>query len=71
MDSLTPGTQATLDCLTARRDAIVAAVAPTQRHITAFLASMHAKAAKDEPATVRAWWGGLPPFYPNPDKVQA
>jgi len=29
------------------------------------------KAADGEPATVRAWWGGLPPFYPNPDKVQA
>ena len=25
------------------------------------------KAAAGEPATVRAWWGGLPPFYPNPD----
>ena len=29
------------------------------------------KAADGEPATVRAWWGGLPEFYPNPDKVQA
>lgn len=70
MDSLTPGTQAHLDRLSGRRDAIVARVAPTQLHIIAFLAKMQAKAANGEPATVRAWWGGLPPFPPNPDKVQ-
>jgi len=22
------------------------------------------------PAIAPAWWGGLPPFSPNPDKVQ-
>lgn len=64
---VTLGARAHLD----RRDAIMARVAPTQLHIIAFLAKMQAKAANGEPATVRAWWGGLPPFYPNPDKVQA
>ena len=42
-------------------------ITPTQLQIIAFLAKMQAKAANGEPATVRAWWGGLPPFYPNPD----
>ena len=42
-------------------------ITPTQLQIIAFLAKMQAKAANGEPATVRAWWGDLPPFYPNPD----
>ena len=54
MGSLTTGARAHLTC-------------PTQLQIIAFLAKMQAKAANGEPATVLAWWGGLPPFYPNPD----
>lgn len=54
MGSLTPGARAHLTC-------------PTQLQIIAFLAKMQAKAANGDPATVRAWWGGLPPFPPNPD----
>jgi len=29
-----------------------------------------AMAGTNAPAIAPAWWGGLPPFYPNPDKVQ-
>jgi len=79
MDSLTPGTLERLQAIDDRLRQILASVPavlpvwqrqPTQREIRATIARWVEMAQRGEPASVRVWWGGLPPFSPNPDKVQ-
>ena len=78
MDSVTPGTLERLEAIDERCRQILASVPavlpvwqrpPTQREIRATIARWVEMARQGEPASVRVWWGGLPEFSPNPDKV--
>ena len=42
----------------------------TSEEITRAVVRLCALASTGRPAIAPAWWGGLPPFSPNPDKVQ-
>ena len=43
----------------------------SEAEITCFIVRLCALASTGRPAIAPAWWGGLPEFSPNPDKVQA